>query len=337
MNADTVDRTPRDVAEAPPRVSIITPAYNSAHFIGDALRSAFAQTFPDFEVIVVNDGSQDTQELESVLESFSDDRLVYIKQENRGLAGARNAAIRKARAPLIALLDADDMFEPNYLEIQVAEIDRDPTITVLYPNATLFGNVPEAGMTFMDICPSSGEVTVESLIRQDCTVMICSTIRRDAIIQAGMFDESLRSSEDFDLWLRVLKNGGRIAYHRKSLARYRRRPDSLSANPFGMRESITRALDKAERTLELSQRERDAVQWLRAVLSANVSVVEGKLALMDGDTQTALERFRTANAVLKRKKLAIVTTLLGWFPGLVRLLFMARERKGLKRPQANAG
>ena len=105
------------------RVSIIIPAYSAARFIGAALDSVFAQTFRDYEVVLVNDGSPDTRELEEVLKPY-EGKIEYIVQENRGLSGARNTGIRAARSEFVAFLDADDIWEPNYLQRQFEEIER---------------------------------------------------------------------------------------------------------------------------------------------------------------------------------------------------------------------
>ena len=104
----------RDEGRAP-RVSVIIPAYRVTDFIVDTLQSVFDQTFTDYEVILVNDGSPDTPRLERALEPYRD-RIRYIVQENGGPARARNTAIRAARAPLIAQLDGDDQWFPTFLE-----------------------------------------------------------------------------------------------------------------------------------------------------------------------------------------------------------------------------
>jgi glycosyltransferase involved in cell wall biosynthesis len=101
-----------------PLVSVIIPAYDVAEFIGEALDSVFAQTFTDYEVIVINDGSPDTAKLERALAPYLS-RIVYLKQENRGVSAARNTGINAARGSLIAFLDGDDVWLPNYLEVQV--------------------------------------------------------------------------------------------------------------------------------------------------------------------------------------------------------------------------
>ena len=183
----------------PPLVSVIVPAYNVAEYIGDALNSVLAQTFTDHEIIVINDGSPDTEALEKVLAPYMS-RIVYLKQENRGVSAARNTGIKAARGSLIAFLDGDDSWLPHYLEVQVPRIQADPTIDVLYPNVVMFGDSSEAGEEFMTICPSNGEVTFERLLLQECNVSNCSIARRETILRAGLFDESLRSVEDFDLF-----------------------------------------------------------------------------------------------------------------------------------------
>src|SRR5438105_6635392 len=140
------------------RVSVIIPAYNVAPYIAETLKSVFAQTKPAFEVIVVNDGSPDTEKLEEVLDPFLD-RIVYLKQENRGLSGARNTGIRAAKGDLIALLDGDDLWLPEYIQTQTDFLRRHPKYDLVYCNAVFFGDPAYEGRQFMDICSSLGEVT----------------------------------------------------------------------------------------------------------------------------------------------------------------------------------
>jgi GT2 family glycosyltransferase len=312
-----------------PAVSVIIPSYNCAAYLDETLRSVWAQTFTDYEVVVVNDGSPDSEELERVLEPYRD-RIAYIRQENRGLAAARNAAIRVARAPLIALLDSDDAWEPDYLAVQVGALRRDPGLDVIYPDAVIVGDVPEAGRTYMELCPSRGEVTFERLALQQCNAMVSVTARREAIVRAGMFDESLKVSEDFDLWLRLTRQGGRIAYHRRPLVRYRRRPDSLSSDPIRIARGALRVLDKAERTMALTASETEAVGRARRKLIAQVRLVEGKRALRDGDTQGARAALHEANLVFKRGKIWLALLLLRMAPRLLVRATRLREQLTLK-------
>ena len=316
----------RGASAVTPDVSVIMPAYMSAPYIAEALESVFAQTFREFEVIVVNDGSPDTEELERALAPYRD-RVVYIRQEeNRGVSAARNAAIRASRAPLVAMLDPDDLWEPDYLEVQVGMMRADPSLDLLYPNALIFGDGEHAGKLYMDVNPSRGEVTFEGMLTQQCTVVNYVIARRDAIVAAGWFDEDLRRSEDFDLWLRILGRGGRIAYHRRVLARYRRHAGSLSSDPVLMSRDILRVLDKAGRELELTEAQRELLARERARFHAGLRLQEGKQAFVRGDTRAALEGVTEANLVLRSRKLSLVRGLLRLAPGLLLRAYLLRER-----------
>ena len=311
--------------EVAPVVSVIMPAYNVAGYIADALASVFAQTFEDYEVVVINDGSPDTPELERVLEPYRS-RVVYLKQENRGVSAARNAGIRAARGEFVAHLDPDDLWEPDYLASQLAEFGRDASLDVLYPNALIFGDAPEAGREFMDWCPSEGEVTVEGLLRRRCHVMCSVTARREALLRAGLFDEELRCSEDFDLWLRVLKGGGRVAYQRRVLVRYRRRAASHTADFVWLNTSLLRVLDKAERTLGLTPAEREALEEMRSHARATLELNEGKRAFFRGDAEAAVAGLRAANAHFKSRRIACVLLLMRLAPRLLRRAYDVRDR-----------
>ena len=120
-------------------VSVIIPAYNVERYIKEALDSVFSQTYQHFEVIVVNDGTPDTPALEQILQPYLD-RIVYLKQENRGLSGARNTGLRAATGDLVALLDADDIWLPDYLDKQVTYLRENPDKDLVYCNAEFFGD-----------------------------------------------------------------------------------------------------------------------------------------------------------------------------------------------------
>jgi glycosyltransferase involved in cell wall biosynthesis len=308
-----------------PLVSVIIPAYNVAEFIGEALDSVLAQTYTDFEVIVINDGSPDTPKLERALAPYLS-RIVYIKQENRGVSAARNAGITAARGPLIAFLDGDDVWLPNYLEVQVKRIQADPTIDVLYPNVLMFGEASEAGEEFMTLCPSNGEVTFERLLRQECNVSNCSIARKEALVRAGMFDETLRSVEDFDLWLRVVKGGGRIAYHRDVLARYRRRSGSLTADPIWLSEHVIEVLEKVRQRTDLTPSERAIVDEQDEYFHALLRLHEGKRAFFSGDTAGAIDGLTEANRFFRNRKTALTLMMLRVAPRLLLRAYDLRDR-----------
>jgi glycosyltransferase involved in cell wall biosynthesis len=309
----------------PPVVSIVVPAYNTAEYIGDTLSSVLGQTFTDYEIIVVNDGSPDTAALELAIAPYRS-RIHYVVQENRGLSGARNTGIAAARAPYIALIDSDDVWEPHYLAHQLAVMRERPELAIVYPNATTFGDPMRAGRLFMDLHPSSGPVTFERLVRQECNVMVSVLARRDVLVAAGLFDESLRSSEDFDLWLRVVKGGWQIGYHREPLVRSRLRSSSLSADAVSMCQHILRVLDKVRHEMSLTPSEIDVITERRAYFAALLRMHQGKRAFFAGDHKEAVEALAEANAVLHRRKITAAVWMLRIMPGLLLRAYDMRDR-----------
>ena len=146
-----------------PRVSITMPSFNVAPYISAAIESILSQSFTDYEIIVVNDGSPDTEALEDSLEPYFD-YVIYANQEHGGVSSARNTGLRLARAPIIAQLDADDQWLPNFLSTLMEVMDRRPDLDVLYSNAVIFGGSPDDGKEKMELSGSSGEVTFDRLI-----------------------------------------------------------------------------------------------------------------------------------------------------------------------------
>ncbi len=307
-----------------PAVSVVIPAYNSSPYIEDALDSVFAQTFTDYEVIVVNDGSPDAEELKEILSAYRE-KIVYLEQENQGTAGARNTGIGAARGRYIALLDPDDLWAPEYLEIQLDILERDSSIDVLYPDALMFGDGRRAGKRFMQLCPSNGDVTFQNLVEFRCQVYIGVTAKRDVLIRAGLFDPDRSVIEDFDLWLRVLKTGGRIAYHRKVLAYYRERSDAQSADLVRMLERQINAIDKAMRTLDLTVSERQAAAKTRALFQATMQLNLAKRAFRYRDFSRAVSHLNEANAHFHRRKLTVAAYCMKLMPRLLLRIYNARE------------
>ena len=314
---------PQKPQRTAPAVSVIMPAYGVAEYIGAALDSVLNQTFTDYEILVINDGAPDTEELEAVLEPYRD-RIVYLKHENRGLSEARNTAIRVARGRYLALLDPDDLWEPEYLAAQVGMLESDPGIDAIYSNSLLFGDTINAGKTYMDICPSEGEVTFESLITERCQVAIFVTARKEAVIGAGMFDPAIRTSGDFDLWVRMVKHGARITYNRRVLARRRCRPDSLAANRVALHRDVLSVFNKAQ-GYNLTPRERQTLERERSKHQAMVSLYQGKQAFVEENFRVAVDYLKQANRFLKSRKIAVASTALGLAPRLLLRMYNLRN------------
>ncbi len=307
-----------------PAVSVIIPAYNVTRFIAEALDSLRVQTFRDFETIVVNDGCPDSANLERVLEPYRGE-IVYIRQENRGLAGARNTALQAARAPLIALLDSDDAWEPDYLEVQTSFLAEHPNTDVVSPNARFVGETLFPGKTMTDLFPTRGEISFRSLVARENHIFVGVTARRDAILQAGSFDPALRSAEDLDLWLRMVHGGARFAYHDRPLVRYRARPDSLSNDPIWMTTHALQVYRKLSDTLDLNAEDRAALETAIRHEEATRDFYLGKKALYAGQNEEALERLSRANRVLHSRKVSVAILAMRVAPGLLRKLIHWRS------------
>lgn len=306
-------------------VSVIIPTFNTARYLDEALRSVFAQTFGDFEVIVINDGSPDTAELERVLTPYGP-AVTYLKQDNRGPSSARNLGIRQACGRYIALLDSDDVWEPEYLAFQVARFEADPTLAVSYTNARIFGDSLDAGRNYMDVHPSDGEVTLCSLIEQRCNVLSGAVVRREALFSAGLYNETLRIAEDLDLWLRIVAQGGRIVYDRRPLCHYRKHDKSSTLDPLVMWENYLRVIRIAQHTLNLTAEEREVAAQRVAYVGAMLKFFEGKQAFFAGQTERAIELLKQANASLQSRKLSLTIHLLRLSPQMLLRAYEARDR-----------
>jgi glycosyltransferase involved in cell wall biosynthesis len=306
-----------------PRVSVIVPTYNTARFIGAALDSVFAQAYPNYEVIVVNDGSPDTPELERVLERFTG-RISYIKKENGGVSSARNAGIRASTGDLIATLDSDDLWEPNWMSVQVEFLQQNPDVDLVYGNGIIFGD-SHPDVLLMDMSPSEGEVTFEALVMERCCVPTSGMlVRREAVFGAGLFDENLRWGEDFDLWLRIAKAGYRIAYHRNVILRYRRHAGGVSHHPSTLTRYASTVLEKMLRDFDLTPEERRIAQEKREYFDARVLLFDGQIALDNRDFTTAADKLSRANATLRQRRLALTIAAVRICP---RLVWYARRLK----------
>ena len=311
----------RPVAAPAPRVSVIIPCYKTASLVAETLQSVFAQTYHDYEVVLVNDGSPDTSELELAIAPWRD-RLVYLHTENCGLAGARNNGIRAARGELVALLDSDDLWEPNYLEVQVRKLDEHPDADIVYPNAIIFGD----GHGTSEFPRSHGKVTFISLVQETSVVMVSVLARRAALQKAGLFDQNLRSCEDFDMWLRCVKQGSRIIYHKQPLVRYRRRPGSLSADPVWMCSNAARVLHKMRTAVPMTDEERRVLEQAIVRFEGRKLFFEGKHAFGEGDIPLAIDRLSKAYTYLRTVRVWLILQLVRTAPSLASIGYNLRSR-----------
>lgn len=230
-----------------PKVSVIVPSYNNARFLPQALESALSQTYRDFEVIIIDDGStDDTREVVERYLKRDPGRTRYIYQDNRGLACARNAGIREARGALIALLDADDQWLPERLEETVKVIGADASVGLVHANIT---RVDEDGTMLetprRDPRVLSGDIFVHIFLRD--AHIACPTVlfRRECCDRVGLFDENLArlGCEDRELWLRISRQY-KIGYIDKVLALYRVNDKGMSRDKGKMMKARLYVIDK---------------------------------------------------------------------------------------------
>lgn len=290
-----------------PRVSVVIPAYNVAEFIAETLESVFAQKFTDLETIVVNDGSPDTPALEAALAPFAD-RIIYIEQTPSGSGAARNTAIEHARGDLIAFLDGDDIWLPEYLTSQIAFLDSG--FDMVYSDAYQFGMVPDDVGTFMQTAPSAGKVTASSILDYTCNVITSGTVAtKTSLERAGLFEPARTRAHDFHLWVRMAKSGARIGYQRKPLLKYRVHLASLSGDAISRVEREIDVMNRVLRDVELSAEEAAIVERQLAGLGADLQIEKGKAFLLAEDFPNAYRSFADANRRRRSIKMTAITLL----------------------------
>ena len=308
--------------------SVIIPAYNAAHHIVDALTSVFAQTIDNYEIIVVNDGSKDTDQLEKELEPYVS-KITYIKRPNGGPAAARNSGIIAAIGEYIAFLDSDDQWVPTHLADMMEAFQRDPTLDLVYGDAVNFGDLAKEGATTMGANPSEGLATFESLVLCKCTVVGSTVVaRRQALLNAGLFDESFIQGEDFDLWARLAYVGGRIDYRKHIHARRRIHNGNLTVDVIGSFGGQAKALRKLIKELDLPESLRNDMQREVEKCDAAVALEKCKQQLVARRYGEAVAELQRANASYRSRKLQLVLYLMRTMPGMVRHMYLKHKHNG---------
>ena len=315
----------------PPRVSVVVPHYNAATCIADALGSIFAQQYDGIEVIVVNDASPDSDQLRAVLQPYLA-RIVFIDAAvNVGPGAARNIGIRAARAPLVAFLDADDVWLPEFLQALVAFLQQGP-FDMVYADCEMFGDT-RPGVDTRARNPPRGAITRRQLIAGDCHIFPSGTIAtRAALERVGLFHEIRGLVEDFDLYMRMLFAGIRIGHLDRVLVRYRVWPSSGSADPLRRLQSNVDVWRHLQATLPFTEAENHTIERHVAIEEAAAVRVKGKQAIAESRWQDATALFSDAKARARalglprkhRMKLAGVLLLLRFAPGL---LLWARDKR----------
>jgi glycosyltransferase involved in cell wall biosynthesis len=230
------------VPEAGLQLSVVVPSFDTAPWVRQTLAALFAQRDARLEVIVVDDGSRDDSL--AVLDVIDDPRLTVVAQANRGLAGSRNTGVLLARAPVIGFCDADDIWYAHKAARHLALLDAAPEVGLTFSwSAYLDADGAATGQYLLTRCrqPSARDLIRRNHIGNGSTVVA----RRDVFARAGLFDETLGSCEDFEMWVRAAAcSGYAVRLLPEVLTGYRVRPGSMSTSYEPFVRGYARALER---------------------------------------------------------------------------------------------
>lgn len=229
-----------------PKVSVVIPVYRQAHYVAAAIASVLAQTLEDIEIIVVDDGSPDDV-AGAVARASSDRRITLIRQENKGLAGARNSGLAAATGDFLCFLDADDTYEPEKLEKQVRLLESSPDLGWAYCDIITTSATGEPLEEQFRIADQPRELSGDifgSLLQGGFFPPHTVMVRRSVLQQEGGFDPVLGGHADYELWLRISGAGHRAGFIPEPLVRYRTHGESMSKDGRHMDETRRAALVK---------------------------------------------------------------------------------------------
>ncbi len=290
-----------------PEVTVVVACFNQGEYLDDALASVLAQTYSSFEIVVVDDGSTDPATVRAI-DRLDWPRTRVLRQENRGLPGARNAGIAGARGHYVVPLDADDELAPGYLEALHAALDREPGAAYAHCWAELFGDV---GAVWTTRPFNPYQLLVSN------SVLGCVLLRRAAWEAVGGYDETLTAgNEDWELWIRLLEAGWGQVQVRQPLFRYRRHGVSMGV--------------ETEARFERARQEmaaRHAAVYEPGALRARKAEFYPWVSAVGGRPQQDLDDFEVVDAVeLARGKVVVEWgAVVSAAPGALRMLAQSLE------------
>jgi len=262
-----------------PRVSVIVPLYNTRRYVAQALDSALAQKYRDFEVVVVDDGSTDGgEEIAQRYAQRFPHRVRVVRQSNAGLPAARNTALHAGRGEYFALLDADDVWHPQHLALAMAAFDADPDLGLVHANIRrVDANGRALGVPARLWAPGTDAYRALAL-REEHVACPTAVFSREAVRKVGGFDLQFThlGCEDRDLWLRIAERF-RLRYLDRVVADYRVHSTSMSRN----RERMARARQRLLCKLALSPRGKPLYGQAQAMVESDLGLeylAEGRIA-----------------------------------------------------------
>ena len=208
-----------------PKISVIMPAYNAEKYLKEAIDSILTQTFADFELIVINDCSKDATE--QIILSYDDSRVVYLKNEqNLGVAGTLNRGLSVAQGEYVARMDADDISEPQRLQVQLKFLEAHPQVVMCGSHVTVFFDTGEQRVCYYP----TNDGQIRAVLLFACpfahpSVMLRTNVLRDHGLH---YDEEFEKVEDYRLWTKLAEYG-KLANLPEPLLRYRKHPQQVCA------------------------------------------------------------------------------------------------------------
>lgn len=314
-------------AHANPRVAVIVPAYGVAEFLGAALDSVLAQSFQDWECVVIDDGAPDDV-AGAVAPYLADPRIRFLATANQGVAAARNTAIAASTAPLVALLDGDDLIRPDYLAEIVRALDSDPRVRLVTVNAEMFGAVTPGKLCFEEKQGKGDGVrgTLADVLDRSFGVYIGSAFRRADFDRIGGFDAGLTLCEDLDLWVQLMLLGGDAYYVDRVLADYRVRAGSASSKTQKMLTGVIEVYQKAQAALPADAPEQPL---LARLIAENEEALEFERAvdqIVAGNAREGVARLRKTRRQVQGPVWTASFALWRLFPGLARPMLSWRRQ-----------
>jgi glycosyltransferase involved in cell wall biosynthesis len=316
-----------------PAVSVIMPAYNVEPYIGEAIRSVLGQTWRDFELIVVDDGATDGTYEAARLAAGEDPRVTILRRPNGGLSAARNTGLRHASAPVMALLDSDDLWTPAFLAQQMARMEADASIDVVSGNAWNLGGRHD-GQPARPWPDPRQAPDLTSILADEEAVFVMSLFRRRVYEVIGGFDESLRTNEDYDFWLRAAIAGFRFTRNDQPLAFYRRRDDSLSASDVRMLRGILRVYVKHRPAVLFMRPAIDILDLQIKRFEAELIAAEAKDAMENRDYTLAREHLDALRERRGGPMLGVARVMARWTPRLLWKAYQIRRGRPAQATEA---
>lgn len=307
--------------------SVIMPAYNTGPYIEEAIASVLAQSRADWQLVIVDDGSPD--DLAERVEKFTEDpRIVFIRQENGGVAAARNTALAAAEGEWLITLDSDDMIEPRYMERMAELLEDDPGLSLVTPDARLVDESGvDLGRNYSQMSAIPPKVDEDDALTRllDHNIFIpMSTSRRSVVEELGGWDTSLNSIEDYDLWVRLVAAGHRCAVALEPLAVYRVRAGSITRDADGHNGRVYQMrvllMEKILRRDDLSPAHRRLAERSLRRAEAGRALADSRSALHEGDYETSRSKAWEAWKTAHLARHGLIATGIGLAPGVMRRL-----------------